>query len=218
MPYPDTRGGGGAGSARTPVIVSGSPFADLSALNTWSQANQTELFNETTEVIDGVLRFATAVVDGDTYRWDGANQTFAAGGWVLDESQPQDINVSENTLAMGTAAGGLADSIVTQPDDTGVMIDGERTRTITTPLQLIANGVFGTFGGLPTSGEGEFLAPNPNLEGTTFPVTVRIHIQLDNNGNDEGTFTQDYVITDVNTDQSETIFTATHTNIDGPRS
>ena len=38
--------GGGGGTARVPVLVSGSPFADLTALETWSQSNASELHND----------------------------------------------------------------------------------------------------------------------------------------------------------------------------
>lgn len=69
---------GGGGGARTPVLVSGSPFADLAALETWSQANPSELLNNETQV-------ATAQVgtspDFITYEWIGANGVYSADSW-----------------------------------------------------------------------------------------------------------------------------------------
>lgn len=97
---------------------------------------------------------------------------------------------------------------------------GQRTRTVTTSLTGVGGYLeypFGSVGGLATLGEAEFLAPNTNLEGTSYPVTIRVNIRLDDNGDDEGTFTHEYVITDSATDQAETTFTATHTLNGSPR-
>ena len=68
--------GGGGGSEAIPLLVSGSPFADEAALDTWSQANPLELFNNSSQ-------YATAVITGDeTYRWEGADQVYSADSWV----------------------------------------------------------------------------------------------------------------------------------------
>lgn len=92
---------------------------------------------------------------------------------------------------------------------------GTRTRDIVRNLGVLGNGSvsygFGTVGGLPTSGEAPFVSPNPNDPLVTYPITLTVKIRLDNNGNDEGTFEHTYVITNVNNDQAETTFTATHT-------
>lgn len=70
--------GGGGGQARVPNLVSGSPFADLSALETWSQANASELHNSETE-------YATAQVgtapDFLTYEWIGPDMSYQANSW-----------------------------------------------------------------------------------------------------------------------------------------
>ena len=97
---------------------------------------------------------------------------------------------------------------------------GQRSRTVTTHLEGVSGYTeypFGSVGGLSTLGEAEFLAPNTNLEGTTYPVTIAVNIRLMDNGNDEGTFTYNYTITDADTDQAETQFTATHTVAGTPR-
>lgn len=68
------------GSSAIPLVVSGSPFVDLSALDAWSQANQSELLNNETN-------YASAVITGSsTYRWDGVEGVYSSNGWIVDSS------------------------------------------------------------------------------------------------------------------------------------
>ena len=68
-------GTGGSSSSRVPVeINSGVPFADYSALDTYSQVNPTELLNNETN-------YSTAQLDdGSNYEWQGVNQVYSANG------------------------------------------------------------------------------------------------------------------------------------------
>lgn len=109
------RGGGGA---RVPVRVTGSPFASLAALETWSQANPSELLNNADN-------FATAVITSDgAYSWGGVDQTYTSGQWSRDESLTTAQVEALDTLTSGTAgavpmftSGGVADSPLTVQTD-----------------------------------------------------------------------------------------------------
>lgn len=68
--------GSGSSSSRTPVVVSGSPFADYAALEVWSQANPSELLNNASS-------YATAELsDGTNYQWSAVSGVYSANGWV----------------------------------------------------------------------------------------------------------------------------------------
>lgn len=128
---PDSGGG-----ARTPELVSGSPFANIPALETWSQANPTELHNDEDQ-------YATAQVgtapDFITYEWIGPNMTYQANSWSnstgLTQSQTNAIqsviDVDTNTIPMGTTDG-IGNSIATQIGNDEVSFDGEIGTTRTT--------------------------------------------------------------------------------------
>ena len=129
--------GGGGGTARVRIIVSGSPFVDLAALETWSQSNQSELFNEVTPETEGDgLRVAIAVVDGLDYQWGGANKVYSSNSWfVVDALTTAEKNAvySIIDLPSGSVPVGknnkLEASIQSQDGVTGMSFDGEITTT-----------------------------------------------------------------------------------------
>lgn len=133
MPYPNKRGGGGGG-ARSPAVVSGSPFADAAALEAWSVLNPHELLNNSTN-------YSTAMAGGASYEWRGDNGVYATGSWfrqnALTTVEQQNVD-SITDLTVGTlplrGAQGLDDSIATQDGMTQVMIDGELGTTKATVL------------------------------------------------------------------------------------
>lgn len=71
MPYPRT--GTGGGSARF-VLVAGSPFVDVPALEAWASANPTLLFNDAEQI-------STAFVDNSLYQYRGVTGVYEAGQW-----------------------------------------------------------------------------------------------------------------------------------------
>jgi hypothetical protein len=97
---------------------------------------------------------------------------------------------------------------------------GQRSRTVTRNLPATGSGSisypFGTVGGLPTSGEALFTAPTPNDPLVTYPVAFRVEIRLDNNGNNEGTFTHNFTISDAGADVTTSQFTSSHTILGSP--
>lgn len=106
---------GGGGGARVPVTVSGSPFADLPALEAWSQANPTELLNNDENVAVALVGTAPNFI---TYEWVGQNQVYAANQWS-----------NETTLTPEQTA--AVQSIINLPDNSvpkavgGQLLDGE---------------------------------------------------------------------------------------------
>lgn len=133
MPYPNKRGGGGGG-ARSPVIVSGSPFSDADALEAWSVLNPQELVNNTTN-------YATSMAGGASYEWRGDNGVYSTNSWfrqnALTTIEQQNIDsIADLTLATipMKGAAGLRDSIATQVGETQVMVDGELGSTKATVL------------------------------------------------------------------------------------
>ena len=124
MPYPNKRGGGGGG-ARSPVVVSGSPFADAAALEAWSVLNPSELVNNDTN-------YATAMAGGASYEWRGSNGVYSTGSWfrqnALTVIEQQNVDsITGLTLATVPVKGaqGLSDSIATQTGMSQIMVDGE---------------------------------------------------------------------------------------------
>ncbi|MFA8451756.1 MAG: hypothetical protein ACEPOW_13765 [Bacteroidales bacterium] len=91
---------------------------------------------------------------------------------------------------------------------------GTRTRTITRNLNTHGSGgisyPFGSLGGVSTTGEAEFDIANPNDPLVAYPITYRVKVRLDNNGNDEGTFQTTYTVTDEDVSQGRTTFTSSH--------
>lgn len=73
--YPSGEGG----ASRVPILVAGSPFADLAALETWSQSNQTQLLNNATNYAVALVGVANNRIQ---YEWVGLNQTYAANSWA----------------------------------------------------------------------------------------------------------------------------------------
>lgn len=71
-------GGGGSGG-RESVTVSGSPFADLTALETWSQANPSELLNNDTQVAVAQVGTSPNFI---VYEWIGADGVYSADSWA----------------------------------------------------------------------------------------------------------------------------------------
>ncbi|MDP6586765.1 MAG: hypothetical protein QF535_19065, partial [Anaerolineales bacterium] len=106
---------GGGGGARVPVTVSGSPFADLAALETWSQANPTELLNNDENVAVALVGTSPNFI---TYEWIGQNQVYAADNW----SRKSDLTPDQESAV---------DSIVNLPDNSvpkavgGELLDGD---------------------------------------------------------------------------------------------
>ena len=74
---------------------------------------------------------------------------------------------------------------------------GTRTRTITEPLQSTPR-QWSTTNFQPTSGESEIIIP----QSLTGAQTITVAIELDNNGNDEGTHTETIALTNVANDQA----------------
>ena len=133
---PINNGGSGA-SVRIEVLVSGSPFDDVAALETWSQANESELYNELVPAVEGdALRVATAVVDGLNYKWEGPNQTYAADSWVSTSAlTPQEKNAIDSIISLDAGvvpigqSNKLVPSIQSQDGEKGMNFDGEITTT-----------------------------------------------------------------------------------------
>lgn len=71
-----------SGTGRETVLLSGSPFSTLAALETYSQANPTELLNNSSQVSLAVVTGDPTPENNGTFEWSGANQTYAAGLWV----------------------------------------------------------------------------------------------------------------------------------------
>lgn len=141
---PDIGGGGGG---RETILLSGSPFTTLAALETYSSNNSSELFNSSNQV-------SIAVVNNDganngTYEWSGVNQQYTAGNWVsfsgldsaeiksLYESNPNtnaftnndnDAVASVRGLTVGripiATAEGVSDSGIRDTGDT-ILVDKE---------------------------------------------------------------------------------------------
>ena len=126
---PQSFGGAGGGGARVTVLLTGSPFSTLAALEAYSAANPSELLNNTDQV-------SLAVVNSDganngTYEYSGVSGVYVTGQWVmfsgldasdiknLYESNPDtnaftntDTNavasvagLSENSIPVATASG-----------------------------------------------------------------------------------------------------------------
>ena len=112
---------GGSSSTPVPVVVSGSPFADYDALDTWSQANPSELLNNENF-------YATAELDdGTNYQWEGADGVYSANGWIRvnglnnEEQEAVDsiVNAPDNEILVtgeGTEAGTLVSKGITVSD------------------------------------------------------------------------------------------------------
>lgn len=77
------RFGGESGGARTTVLLSGSPFATLAALESYSQANPDELFNNPEQVAMAVVNADPDSDNNGTYEYAGPNLSYAAGRWVM---------------------------------------------------------------------------------------------------------------------------------------
>lgn len=125
---PYNPGAGGGGSSRTPVLVSGSPFADFTALDTWSQTNTSELLNNSTQ-------YATAQVgaspDFVLYEWVGADQVYSADGWSSTSSiTPEDRSTLDSIQSLTDMAlpraesGNLVDSPMSEGADDSLQTDG----------------------------------------------------------------------------------------------
>lgn len=110
-------GTGGSSPTPVPVVVSGSPFADYDALETWSQANPSELLNNESF-------YATAELDdGTNYQWEGADGVYSANGWI----RVNGLNNEEQDAV---------DSIVNTPDNE-ILVTGEGTEAGT----LVSKGI-----------------------------------------------------------------------------
>lgn len=129
------RGTGGGGSAgRQTVLVDGSPFNDVAALESWASSNAAALTNTNTQV-------STAFVDGDLYQYQGLTGVYSAGQWSditpngLTPEMTRDVEsiaaLSQGRVPMGSVDG-LVDSIANQPDNGIMMFDGEIGTTRTT--------------------------------------------------------------------------------------
>ena len=78
---PQSFGGAGGGGARVTVLLTGSPFSTLAALEAYSAANPSELLNNTDQV-------SLAVVNSDganngTYEYSGVSGVYVTGQWVM---------------------------------------------------------------------------------------------------------------------------------------
>ena len=124
-------------SARIEVLVSWSPFNTLAELETWSQSNQNELYNEVSpETAWDALRVATAVADWSNYEWQWQNKVYSANSWVNtsalsnDEKKAVDsiINLTDSTVPI-SKNNILIDSIQTQDWINWINFDWEITTT-----------------------------------------------------------------------------------------
>lgn len=124
---PPISGGGGGG--RESVLVTGSPFADLSALETWSQANPSELLNNETQVATAQVGTSPNFI---TYEWIGANGVYSANSWSNSTglTGPQTaavnsiINLSDDDLPRASS-GTLIDSNMSQESDGTLTTPGD---------------------------------------------------------------------------------------------
>lgn len=80
---PQRFGGSGGGGARTTVLLSGSPFDTLALLETYSQANPSELLNNSTEVALAVVTADPTPANNGTYEYSGQNGVYQADRWVM---------------------------------------------------------------------------------------------------------------------------------------
>lgn len=88
-------GSGGSGGAAVPVVVSGSPFADFTALDTWSQANPSELLN------NEFFYAVASLVDESSYRWDGVDQVYSSNGWTSTSAlTPEEKTILDSITAL----------------------------------------------------------------------------------------------------------------------
>jgi len=113
-------GGGGSGG-RESVLVSGSPFADLAALETWSQANPSELLNNETQVAVAQVGTSPNFI---TYSWVGADGVYSADSWSRMSELTTDqeaavnsiVNAPDNMLLLARS-GELEASVMQQESD-----------------------------------------------------------------------------------------------------
>ena len=160
MPIIPPFGGGGTGVARTPVTVSGSPFADLAALETWSQANPSELLNNSTQ-------FAVAMVGPSgsrlTYEWVGQDGVYSTDSW-------------SNQTGLTPQQSSAVDSIVNLPDDS---IPVSRSGALRASLGVQTEEERVSFDGAVGSDKSD-LSIGDNLSLSEDGATVRLNDPIDN--------------------------------------
>ena len=97
--YSGFRGGrGSGGGVANFVLVAGSPFADVAALETWASANPTLLFNDATQI-------STAFVDNSLYQYRGVTGTYVVGQWSV-----QGLTTEQNEFLQSGV--GLPDNVM----------------------------------------------------------------------------------------------------------
>lgn len=170
-----------SGTGRETVLLSGSPFSTLAALETYSQANPTELLNNPTQVALAVVTTDPTASNNGTYEWSGANMTYASGRWVkfsgLDAADIKSLyesnsntnaftdddnstvssaqNLTQNAIPMAGPSGTVMDSIAVQSGLSGINIDGN----LGTSKDTINVG-----GGMSLSEDGTLVKVRDNLE------------------------------------------------------
>lgn len=108
--------GFGGGGGRATQVVTGSPFVSKAALETWSQANPTQLINNNELVSVAVVAGAVIPSDNGTYQWSGSNLVYSANAWVdytgLDAADIKTLYESNpNTNAFTNADDGTVTSL-----------------------------------------------------------------------------------------------------------
>lgn len=139
---------GSGGVTQRQVVHPNSPFTDgpengAGDLNTFfnaSQTNRDTLRNVIDSTNDANNVVTIVMAGGQSYRWGGEDQptTYSADSWIdiqMDELVSGDREALDSVkgLTSGTVpvatSQGLGDSLVTQPDDSGIMVDGEVSST-----------------------------------------------------------------------------------------
>lgn len=128
--------GFGGGGGRATQVVTGSPFTSKAALDTWSQANPTQLINTNELVSVAVVAGAVIPSDNGTYQWSGTNLVYEPNAWVdytgldaadikrLYESNPNTNAFTDNDDTTVTGIQGLPDNTIPMGAGVGVAQSG----------------------------------------------------------------------------------------------
>lgn len=175
------------------------------------QPNNVFYYNTPSDPLNSSFPGAQSYILESTVRIrnESPNTTPIPDDWNLiigfDYALERQLDTGEevSVFRIGTSGGAVEEPLMLVTEASGLVLrigredGGARSRTYTLPL-FVADHQWGTVVDQTEIGEAEIIIP----DGLTGALTVTVNVQLDNNGNDEGTHVETIAITNVGSDQS----------------